>query len=44
MTHIVAVEARGFIFGAGLALRAVFHSFSLRKPGKLPAPDTKRVV
>ncbi len=37
ITHVVAIESRGFIFGAPIAqqLRAAF--VPMRKPGKLPA-------
>jgi adenine phosphoribosyltransferase len=35
-THIVAVEARGFVFGAGIALRRGLPLVLVRKPGKLP--------
>jgi adenine phosphoribosyltransferase len=36
-THIVAIEARGFVIGAGLALRHRLPLVLLRKPGKLPS-------
>ncbi len=34
---VVAVESRGFLFGAGLALRWQVPLVPARKPGKLPA-------
>jgi adenine phosphoribosyltransferase len=34
---IVAIESRGFIFGAALALREGLPFVPVRKPGKLPA-------
>jgi adenine phosphoribosyltransferase len=37
VTHVVAIEARGFVIGAGLALRQSLPLVLLRKPGKLPA-------
>ncbi len=37
VTHIVAIEARGFVLGADLALRQHLPLVLLRKPGKLPA-------
>jgi adenine phosphoribosyltransferase len=36
-TKIVAIESRGFFFGAGLALRLGCGLVPVRKPGKLPA-------
>jgi adenine phosphoribosyltransferase len=36
-THVVAVEARGFVFGAGIALARSLPLVLVRKPGKLPA-------
>ncbi len=36
VSHVVAVEARGFILGAGLALQRRLPLVLLRKPGKLP--------
>lgn len=40
--HIVAVESRGFFFGAPLALRLGVGLIPVRKPGKLPA-ETRAV-
>jgi adenine phosphoribosyltransferase len=37
VSHIVAIEARGFVIGADLALRHRLPLVLLRKPGKLPA-------
>jgi adenine phosphoribosyltransferase len=37
ITHVVAVESRGFIFGAPLAQRLDAALVPVRKPGKLPA-------
>lgn len=37
VTHIVAIEARGFILGAGLSLLHQLPLVLLRKKGKLPA-------
>ena len=34
--HVVAIESRGFIFGAPLALRLGVGFVPVRKPGKLP--------
>lgn len=34
--HVVAMEARGFIFGAAIALRLNAGFVPVRKPGKLP--------
>ena len=38
VTHIAAVESRGFIFGAPLALAMNLPLVIVRKPGKLPRP------
>lgn len=35
--HVVAMEARGFIFGAAIAARLQAGFVPVRKPGKLPA-------
>jgi adenine phosphoribosyltransferase len=35
--HVVAMEARGFIFGAAIATRLAAGFVPVRKPGKLPA-------
>ena len=37
ITHVAAVESRGFIFGAPLALALNAALVLIRKPGKLPA-------
>lgn len=37
ITHVAAVEARGFWFGGGLAERLGAGLIPVRKPGKLPA-------
>ena len=37
ITHVVAVESRGFIFGAPVAQRLNAALVPVRKPGKLPA-------
>jgi adenine phosphoribosyltransferase len=36
-THVVAVEARGFVFGSAVALTRGLPLVLVRKPGKLPA-------
>lgn len=36
-THVVALEARGYIFGAPLAYKLGLGFVPVRKPGKLPA-------
>lgn len=36
ITHIAAVESRGFIFGAAMALELRCGFVPMRKPGKLP--------
>ncbi|HEX5634941.1 MAG TPA: adenine phosphoribosyltransferase, partial [Gemmatimonadales bacterium] len=36
VTHVVGIEARGFIFGAPVALELGAGFIPLRKPGKLP--------
>lgn len=40
-TKVVAVESRGFIFGAPLALRLGAGFVPVRKPGKLPAEKVR---
>lgn len=37
VTHVVAIESRGFILGAPVALRLGAGLVPMRKPGKLPA-------
>jgi adenine phosphoribosyltransferase len=37
VTHVVAIESRGFIFGGPIALRLAAGFVPVRKPGKLPA-------
>jgi adenine phosphoribosyltransferase len=36
VTHVAAIESRGFIFGAPIAQRLTAALVPLRKPGKLP--------
>lgn len=36
ITHVVGIEARGFIFGAGLAIELGVGFIPIRKSGKLP--------
>lgn len=38
LTHVVAVESRGFLFGAPLAVSLGLPLTLVRKPGKLPRP------
>lgn len=38
ITHVVAVESRGFLFGAPVALALIAAFVPARKPGKLPGP------
>lgn len=38
ITHVAAVESRGFVFGAPLALEMGLPLVIVRKPGKLPRP------
>ena len=38
VSHIVALEARGFIFGGAMAVERGLPLVIMRKPGKLPAP------
>jgi adenine phosphoribosyltransferase len=42
VTHVMAIESRGFIFGAAVAARLGAGFVPVRKPGKLPA-DAHRV-
>lgn len=42
VTHVVAVEARGFLFGAPLAVELAAGLIPVRKPGKLPAATLAR--
>jgi adenine phosphoribosyltransferase len=37
ITHVVAIESRGFLLGAPVALRLGAGLVPIRKPGKLPA-------
>lgn len=37
ITHVLAIEARGFFFGAGIAERLGAGLIPARKPGKLPS-------
>jgi adenine phosphoribosyltransferase len=37
VTHVVAIESRGFIFGAPVAQRLAAGFVPVRKPGKLPS-------
>jgi adenine phosphoribosyltransferase len=37
ITHVVAIESRGFIFGGPIALQLNAGFVPVRKPGKLPA-------
>jgi adenine phosphoribosyltransferase len=39
---VVGIEARGFIFGAGIALELNAGFVPARKPGKLPAKTVRR--
>lgn len=41
ITQVVAVEARGFIFGAGVARELGAGFVPVRKPGKLPYKTTR---
>src|SRR5437773_6338389 len=40
---VVAIESRGFVFGAGLALRWQVPFVPARKFGKLPGPTVRQV-
>lgn len=42
LDHIVAIESRGFIFGAALALELAKPLHLVRKPGKLPWKTDRR--
>ncbi len=41
ITHIVAIESRGFILGAAVASRLGAGFIPIRKPGKLPSNTVK---
>jgi len=43
ITHVVAVESRGFILGAPVSQRLRAGFIPMRKPGKLPAPTESEV-
>lgn len=38
VTHLAALEARGFLFASAIAVRIGIPLVLMRKPGKLPAP------
>lgn len=42
ITHVVGIEARGFILGSPLALRLGAGFVPIRKPGRLPAATLRR--
>lgn len=42
ITKIVAIESRGFIFGAALAYKMGIGFVPIRKPGKLPAEKIRQ--
>lgn len=41
ITHVVAVESRGFLFGGPIAVQLGAGLVPVRKPGKLPARTTR---
>ncbi len=41
ITHVVAIESRGFILGGPVAQRLGAGFIPVRKPGKLPAPTRR---
>ncbi|HME55879.1 MAG TPA: adenine phosphoribosyltransferase [Candidatus Lokiarchaeia archaeon] len=41
INKVVAIESRGFIFGAGIALKLGVGFVPIRKPGKLPAETVR---
>lgn len=41
ITHVVAIESRGFLFGGVVAQRLGAALIPVRKPGKLPAATTR---
>ncbi|MDB4884598.1 MAG: Adenine phosphoribosyltransferase [Gemmatimonadetes bacterium] len=42
ITHVAAIESRGFILGAPIAQHLAAGFIPVRKPGKLPAPTIAR--
>lgn len=42
ITHVVGIEARGFILGSPLALRLDAGFVPMRKPGRLPSATMRR--
>lgn len=43
VTHVVAIESRGFILGGPIAVRLNAGFIPVRKPGKLPAKTRREV-
>ncbi|MBI2895156.1 MAG: adenine phosphoribosyltransferase [Deltaproteobacteria bacterium] len=41
VTHVLAIESRGFIFGAAVAARLGVGFVPIRKPGKLPSAASR---
>lgn len=41
ITHVIAVESRGFLFGGPIAMELGAGLVPVRKPGKLPARTTR---